>query len=256
MKKFWAPHLTNLDSFGYYFSIPIDNENFEELILEVDCFFLINAEKYKIVYFNDRILSEYIATYTNDRKRNFVNGNDNKRISLLSFDLYYNHLKRELDGMCFGIPEYVGNEIKIVDTNFVFLSNIFYLDPNYNLGYDDTTKTYKGENKLSFEILSKSNIWWEEIDYEISSNGYKAGPGLDPPHNNRDIAYRITPRFNSFIRALSEKILSLGGIFDVYNESHRNSVTKEGILLDGKIIYQEDIDNGLIELPPPRREDE
>ena len=256
MKKFWAPHLTNLDSFGYYFSIPIDNENFEELILEIDCFFLINAEKYKIVYFNDRILSKYIETYTNDRKRNFVNSNDNKRISLLLLKTYYNYLKHELDGMYFGIPEYVGNEIKIVDTPFVFLHNIFYLGSNYNLGYDGQTKTYNGVNKLSFDILSKSNIWWEEIDYEISSGGSKAGPELDSPHNNRDIAYRITPRFNSFIRVLSEKILSLGGTVDVDNESYRDSVTKEGISLDGKIIYQEDIDNGLIELPPPRREDE
>jgi hypothetical protein len=256
MKKFWAPNLNNIQAFGYYFSIPIDNENFEELILEVDCFFLIIAEKYKIVYFNDRSLSEYIATYTNDRKRNFVNSNDNKRIGLLTLNTYYDPFKEEFDGMCFGIPEYVGNEIKIIDTPFVSRHNIFDLLSNYYPGYDDKTKTYKGVNELSFDILSYSNIWWEEIDYEISCTGYRAGLELDPPHNNRDIAYRITPRFNSFIRALSEKILSLGGIFDVYNESHRDSVTKEGILLDGKIIYQEDIDNGLIELPPPCKEDE
>ena len=71
---------------------------------------------------------------------------------------------------------------------------------------------------------------------------------FEPPVDNRFYAYRITPRFNSFLRELKTRIQELGGTITLDDEHHED-VTINGVLLDGKIVFQEDIDEGRILLP-------
>jgi hypothetical protein len=105
------------------------------------------------------------------------------------------------------------------------------------------------DNTVHVGINSSSNIWWEEIVVTIlEGEAWNDRQVLNPPLNNRPWAYRITPRFNSFLRDVKEVINSLEGnvLLEEYNKKY---VTEDGILLDGRIVYQEDIDEGRVKLP-------
>lgn len=61
-------------------------------------------------------------------------------------------------------------------------------------------------------------------------------------------AYRVTPRFNSFLKLMKDEIQKLGGNVQLVSKNHHD-VEIDGILLDGKIVLQEEIDAGLIDIP-------
>ena len=70
--------------------------------------------------------------------------------------------------------------------------------------------------------------------------------------DNRLIAYRNTPRLNSFIRELKNFVLKNEGTWDFdldIGSVKENQVPPDGILLDGQLIYQEDIASGKVKIP-------
>ncbi len=254
MKKNWSLDAGNTTTFFYDFIIPISDDNYKEVILEMDETFLINADKYKLFFFKDRKLENYFDQYKKKREERFFR-DDYKFVRYLSLNQIYDVGENEdpfeyADNLYISIPEYIQQSIEFIDypCNKVVkkvLGEVLSQSSTDGIEFNAITKKIEGGNSLGLDISSYSDIWFEEVCPE----------SWDTPIDNRDIAYRITPRLNSFLKALRDKTISLGGIVELY-EQKMQYVTPEGILLDGKIIYQEDIDNGLIELPPPRKEDE
>ncbi|WP_367392019.1 hypothetical protein [Lewinella sp. LCG006] len=106
---------------------------------------------------------------------------------------------------------------------------------------------------FSFRIASYLSIWFETT---------RTSEGVF--HDNKILAYRNTPRLNSFLRDLRQLVDKYGCKWEFESEGkllHYNyrwdysfpfeSVYNDHCIpLDGKIIYQEDIDEGRITLPP------
>lgn len=112
-----------------------------------------------------------------------------------------------------------------------------YWDMNIDL---NNSEWLEEDAEVSFVLELQSDIWFDELSYH--SELIRKRTVFD----NRFIAYRNTPRLNSFLRGL----ISL--FTDKYNwefNEVENSIYSVGIPLDGKIIYQEDIDEGRIEVP-------
>lgn len=59
--------------------------------------------------------------------------------------------------------------------------------------------------------------------------------------DNSELALLNTPRFNSFIRDFKDIAIKAGVSW--YFESEHEEVTEQGILLDGELIYYEDIED-------------
>lgn len=259
MKRNWSlDQIKGTTTFFYDFIIPISDDNYKEVILEMDETFLINADKYKLFFFKDRKLEDYLSLYKKRREECFFLDGDKylRYLSLPQFHYqrvieYPDYLYVDiLEQLYIAIPEYTNQGLEYMNYPSGKVRNkisgqVISQSSTYGIELNAITKKIEGGNGLGLDISSYSDIWFEEVCPE----------SWDTPIDNRDIAYRITPRLNSFLKALRDKTISLGGMVELYQEKMQY-VIPEGILLDGKIIYQEDIDNGLIELPPPRREDE
>lgn len=94
---------------------------------------------------------------------------------------------------------------------------------------------------IGFSIRIYSEFWFQKTFYK-SNYDYKNG------FDNSFLAYHNTPRLNSFLRDLKELwIDKYEWDFLLFEEWH--DTTNNGILLDNQIIYQEDIDEGRIQIP-------
>ncbi len=121
-------------------------------------------------------------------------------------------------------------------------------DGSFNIREEELIEEFWEEKKITFSIHSYSNIWWDEISFSKMANEIESDIELfNPPKNNRSYAYRMTPRLNSFIRELTKITLSFGGTI-VLEDHKTENVIEEGVLLDNQIIYQEDVENGRIDL--------
>ena len=102
---------------------------------------------------------------------------------------------------------------------------------------------------------SQSNIWFEKVyrfeDPDEDFDEHIDGVFID----NRPIAYRLTPRLNSLLRDL-RLLADQHGAEVIFNDQRIEAtyiypeyLTEHGILLDGRIIYEEDIREGRVSLP-------
>lgn len=114
-------------------------------------------------------------------------------------------------------------------------------------GYDekiiDDSQTVNELNYIMFHFGLGSNVFYPFLENK------EIGEKID----NRVIAYRNAPRYNSFLRGIKHISEKYGFEFCVregsINKIQRPYETFEGVLLDGKIIYQEDIDEGRVKIP-------
>ena len=159
----------------------------------------------------------------------------------------------------------IGNKIDTLYTyssNFTIVKTINNADFNQFTNFDsDLMRVSAGQLKredtyqIYFSIEIYSDIWFETVsrNRRLWDKSY-GEPYLDyddeeheePSLDNRYIAYRNTPRLNSFLRDLKTLFVDkYGWSYD----SDYEDIRKDGIPLDGKIIYQEDIDEGRVQLP-------
>ena len=110
-----------------------------------------------------------------------------------------------------------------------------------NFEYFDTE-----DQPIYFDIGVSSNLFYQYIGDNIK------------PMDNSVIAYRNTLRYNSFIKSLSDLWVNkynwelewLGPTsFDYQRANMRIIESSEGIFLDGKIRYYEDLMSGMLEIP-------
>lgn len=99
------------------------------------------------------------------------------------------------------------------------------------------------DKSMSIVLRSFFDIWFEEV------MGYGYADENKDNYDNRSVAYRNTPRLNSFLRDVKKEVLKLGGEWKMGSD-YPKYVTEEGVLLDGHIVYQEDIESGRVKLPP------
>ncbi len=239
VNRIWQEYIENIDSFTYQVVIPVSSDDFKERILDFDNSFLSIGDKTGLFKYGHR---ETKLTYIEARKKVFFNKN-RQWIELLDLE----QLKEtSINNMNMLIPNERG-ELDVLSYHRPFV-NLRFLDLNkgdlfHMSELRDLSFWYEN---LSLSIGSNSTIWWDEIAVTLGDNGYPLD--LDPPINNRFFSYRITPRFNSFLRDLTLKVNEIGGSVEL-ESGIRKFVTPEGILLDGEIIYQEDIDEGRVKLP-------
>jgi hypothetical protein len=239
VNRYWQECIDNIDSFTYQIVIPVSSDDFKEKILDFDYSFLSIGDKTGLFkyYYHETILA-----YIDTREKVFFNKNRQwlelldleqlEEASINNMNLLIPNERGELDMISYHRP--------FVNLSFLELNkgNILHMSELQDLSF--------WYEKLSLSIGSNSTIWWDEIEVTLDNNGYPLD--LDPPMNNRFFSYRITPRFNSLLRDLTFKVSELGGTIKL-ESGIKKFVTEEGILLDGKIIYQEDIDNGRVTPP-------
>lgn len=116
---------------------------------------------------------------------------------------------------------------------------------NSNTGGINLKYVKDDDNGMYFTISTFTDMWWETVCLNQSlfdDTDYERG---DFEIDNRYVAYHNTPRLNSFIRDLIHLAVEKYGF--ILEPGHEEF--KYGIPLDGKIICQEDIDEGRVKLP-------
>ncbi len=98
-------------------------------------------------------------------------------------------------------------------------------------------------NPIGFDIKVLSNILFP----------YLEGDNHSDEIDNRVIAYLNAPRFNSCLRDLKKIFFNYGWSFKFEHDERTletiKYLTEDGVLIDGKIIYQEDINEGRVTIP-------
>ena len=239
MNRCWQEYIDNLESFTYHIIIPVSSDDFKQRILDFDYSFLSTGDKTGLFKYTNH---KTLITYIDSRKEVFFRDNrqwiellDLEQLqdtSIENLNLLVPNERGELEMLSYHRP--------FVNLGFLELNkgNIFHLSEMQDLP--------SWHENLSLSISSNSTIWWDEIEVTLGNDGYPID--LAQPVDNRFFSYRITPRFNSFLRDVILKAKELGGSVDLEGGNKRY-VTSKGILLDRKIIYQEDIEEGRVKLP-------
>lgn len=230
----WLEYIPNYKSFAYEFIIPIDVESFKEKIVGFNLSFLRLGKKYdvfldssvKINYeqFVERLLDYQERCYRRNRQGylkllDSSTWNTDGKLTKPSFSSFvglYPRTRRTLSKAGYDV----------LDIEYPSAAELF-----------DFTGDYYWFSELNIIISSHSNLWFELID----KVGYSEKVGydfVDRPLLNVD-SYYATPRFNSFLRDLTNELLTLGGEVRLLPD-HHNNVTSKGVLTSGEIIYYED----------------
>ena len=128
-----------------------------------------------------------------------------------------------------------GSADKIID---------FYREEGYEIGDRFITP-------MGFRIYLNSNIlfpYFEGLYLDGMLHNYDRSTLID----NRKMAYLNAPRFNSYLRDLKDLFVNKCGWnfkFETYTQGEfLKYLTPNGILLGDNVIYQEDIDNGYVNM--------
>lgn len=240
MEKYWSDYIHDYSAFHYEFNVQVSNADFKDKILSVDAAFLKAGDKQMLFVYPDTGRSD---SYLSRRKERFFSDN-NQWINLIDFDQFDDTARKEFqiflpdgNGQLIATPYYQPfDRLRILD-----IENISFVH------WSDVAQEDEWHKDISFSLYSNSTIWNEDIGLMLDEDTGNMVI-LDPAVNNRFFAYRIVPRFNSFLRDVTTAVESLGGSVTL-GEHDGKQVTERGILLDGQLIFQEDIDAGKIELP-------
>ncbi len=243
MKKYWTTYLKHLPSFTYEFSFNIHRENFMDRILEFDEVFLKRGLQFGLFSFNGLESLASIDEYVQSRRAEFKKDPDkNHPLKLLHVGVWDENCGLE---RLFFLPSEKSSNPGLHRAAISHKSQaVMNFNNEINLYYDDLQGPGVDDALIWIGISSSSNIWWEELPITILNGDTWADcQTFDPPLDNRYWAYQCTPRFNSFLREVKTLVEQFEG--SVLLEEHQKEyVTEQGILLDGKIVYQEDLNDG------------
>ena len=239
IEQHWEEYIDNCCSFSYQFTIPVSGDGFKEDILNFDALFLSAGNKMGIFkYAEDDLINKYISR----REQSFFN-NNRQWVRLVDLEQFED---TSIKNMFILLPERHGKLVPVSYHQPFINSRYLELEVGSHFHWSELSNLEYWYEEISISIESHSTIWWEAIDLKLDGNGYPHD--INPPVDNRFFAYRITPRFNSFLRDVRNKIEELGGSVTLDIEHNKKYATEEGILLDNRIIYQEDIDAGKIDI--------
>ena len=240
MRKYWTTYLKHIPSFTYEFSFSIDQENFVDRILEFDEVFLKTSLQLGLFFFDGIESIMRIDEYLQARKASFkIDSDKNHQLNLLDLGRWNKH---NGSGRTFFLLSERSSNSEPSNNGFGSKNqHIINFSNEVNLHKDDLQEPDVDDSLIWIGISSHSNIWWEELSITIlEGENWADCQTFHPPLDNRHWAYQITPRFNSFLREIKTLVEQFGG--GVLLEEHQKKyVTEHGILLDGEIVYQEDI---------------
>lgn len=254
----WNTYLDNFEPLALTTNIPINQDNYLSQIVEFDVNFIRIGAKYGMYKFipkeydREGLLEKYIADYTAYKKTILdLNSRDMfEFIHFLSIREWIRDTKQK--GLYEFIEVPILQEKKYIydEMNISIFSNedgtfLFSISPDFIEKSDFSVIPSDETLMLKLYISSFSNIWLSE--FERTAGDFNEPIIFEPPYNNRSIAYRITPRYNSFIRDMGTIAKKMGGsVSGVTNYD----ISPEGYLfLDNQIIFQEDIDSGKVKIP-------
>lgn len=241
--------------FSYVLSNPIilDRNNAKEIILSIDEAVMIAGFKYEIANFLysslliDNMTNNIRFDYKPSRSKEFwINGfNDSNLYSCFRF----HHWRKYQDSNYFkkyDYPEtilYEEKEGRIIKKRYGIRGQ-WNGEIQYHPVVSLSSSSFFMENenekqKLGIGISSSSDIWFEKIEFDDGIQSEIV--------DNKQLAYLNTPRFNSYLRDIKLVLRKFGTdlIMDI-EDNISDTITDDGILLDGRIIYQEDIEDGTV----------
>ncbi|HPK10870.1 MAG TPA: hypothetical protein PK246_11090 [Saprospiraceae bacterium] len=247
--------------FGFDFDLPDDFNEFVDLMQKLNS-----------------IYKKYGLCLLNQKSADLIENEDYLRQAFEKKTLYYNS-STIIDDKGYENVEnyycdlYIYNEVgKIVKMDILFVHSMpnrfMYLNSSLEYYNNYKRSNFVGYNHLrncnnpvnvNFAKLPREKLKWElsyslwseiwvqklhRVDHE-TSDLYTI--------DNSPIAYRNVPRINSFIRDIKVLVQKYEskysfGIFHKNDEINYETAI-DGLPLDGKIIYQEDIDEGRVILP-------
>lgn len=260
----WLEYHNDIETFGFTVHIPVNNGNYIEKVMKFDIGFLQLADvhgMHKIHSLTDEVftLAEFEKGYIPNRISQLQDeSEDIALMCIYHWDLFREnvHHKKRWD-ISIRVPVKTEDKWEYKDLS---IAPYRYGLPwqSFSLGINSKDLKDGRDVDLTFDFFSKSNIWLDDIELddtsigkELEKYGYST---FDPPFDNRPTAYRITPRFNSFLRDLKQFVDELNGWLEaeemIIPASFTYAKNPEGyILLDGQLIFQEDIDSGKIKIP-------
>lgn len=245
----WTTYLKHFSSFNFEFSFKVNIENYKERILKFDRILLTKGLEYGIIVFDEINNIESIECYLKSRESKFwINQNDNNIIKLIDFKQWEDYNGKGIQSIF--LPWIESKEV--INKRVNYSENIYQVlsyESSLNLFENNLKEEYWEDKEIFISLSSNSNIWWDEFNITIKNgeNWYDK-EFFDPPINNRLTSYRITPKFNSFLRELKKITTEFRGEMKL-GEYDTKRVKVDGVILDGKIIYQEDIDEGGVKIP-------
>ena len=210
-------------SMDYHFLFPITSENYVEKILDFDVVFMKNAHKYRLMYLGNIDINQFLELYKNERKYDFF---DKEFVNYYLFDITY--INQFLLKFCGLRIQYNGYSVEKYIQTF-------------------RNKEIVHQSIRFFDFVNMSDFYardLEGLDFWQENAGillFFDSKDLHLMPYNTKIEY--IPRFNSFLREISIFVKQMGGKIETYSMPSE-FMTIEGFLLNGKIIYQEDIDEG------------
>ncbi len=224
----------NTEVFDYYLKIPITKDNFIEKIYTIEETILKYGNKFNILkIIPDFLLNRYKQNKFNAYKR--LKKSD--FIFLFDFDLCTDEKIKIKD-----LEEEEANfymyseEGEVILKSFNLTENIIFYTLGDAVTYEEIQQN--DVNEISIVFCSDSNIWFDEVD---SENIIAYSENKEENEDNIELALLNTPRLNSFFREIKQVTEKLGGKWSL-ETNYPDKVTEDGILIDGRIIYQEDID--------------
>ncbi|KOY84538.1 hypothetical protein AD998_20305 [bacterium 336/3] len=214
-------------SIGFDFELPITSKNYVDRILDFDVAFIKNAHKYGLMYWGDIDINQFTEIYKKTRKYDFF---DKEHKNYYLFDTPYINqvLSKHYDSLVYNKENYTKTfDHKIIGA--VRQSVCFFEFENTALAAYEVEGLDYWEENASISLLFNSHRF-HKMAYDTK------------------IFY--IPRFNSFVREISKFVKEIGGKINA-DITYEKFMTIEGFLLNGKIIYQEDVDEGREPFPTP-----
>ncbi len=250
MKKFWRYKWYNLDSIRHTHRFKTDENFIANNINEVITRFLQIGARYQL-FEPVEVSEEDLIKSVIEPINGFLNGSEAlaEFISLGGIHIESLGTTVELPKLYSTVPFPKGDKIEMMRLPLVPTVEEPWI---HYFAYVYIGIYTRDEFPFYIALGSSSDIWWPDLEAIAPEGASRFKEFLDDPLDNRPFAYRITPRLNSFVRDMNAITRNLGG--KIYYEKANQYCTEEGVLLDGKIIYQEDIDEGRVVPPNECRE--
>lgn len=218
-------------SISYNFKFLINSENYRERILDFDIAFIKIAHRYGLMYLGDIDVDEFVMDYRSLREQEFFEE---------GYENYYLLDMGQLN---------------------ILLSKKYNSFILFSSGYDYNTKIFYNEKCIGqfihfLDIGNMSDFFARDLEGLVF---WEQNASLGLFFDNEDLCnmpydtkVAYIPKFNSFLRDISKVVKGLGGKIET-DCMVEEFITPDGFLLNERIIYQDDIEDGKEPFPitPP-----
>lgn len=227
-KQPWDDFVPDYLSFGYFIKVPVTSSDYQEKIPEFVNGLLKAGWETKIYYYpiEGEEYSHFINNWAVKLKKHLASPRvekfglfDHFLIPHSAIEIRPSTEVRFPEGLLAWPPKGDEDSRPLVEVD--------------NFGFVDLPEEKNWQVELEVELVSKSNIWFEEIEIGIVPGSGKRARLLDVIRDNSETARQIVPRFNQFIQRMRELVESLGGTLTLEETWYSDNVKQDGIVLEG-----------------------